>query len=852
MKIPGFVREHSWRRLRRLSLASASFGILLLLLAGALLTWSLTFYATTDAGHTTELLSRVQHLLRTLDDLETGQRGFLITGAERYLEPYRAAVARVEPELKGLAGIVSTDPIASARLSEISTLTREKISELEETIQLRREQGEDAARAIVLTDRGLRRINEIRGLIEQIEVDASARLAARAENQQKHIRRMELAALGGLLLGLIFILLVAKNIARIERSASMSEEGRKQQEGEFSQLADSIPQLAWMANADGWIFWYNRRWFEFTGTTPEQMEGWGWKVVHDPSILPIVMERWSASIATGKAFEMEFPLRGADGKFRSFLTRVMPLKNRQSEVVRWFGTNTDITDRVNAERDTAEFAAIVESSHDAIVGKDLNGFIVSWNPGAEKLYGYSRAEILGQSMHVLFPPDNLAEEDEILRRIRRGEVVDSHESTRITKAGEKVIVAVAVSSIRNKAGHIIGASHIARDITERKKFEVSMLETQKLETLGVLAGGIAHDFNNLLTGIMGNASLVMERMPVGNSDRVLLDAVLSASERAAALTGQLLAYAGKGRFVREPVDLSDVTRQIVQLVEASIPRKVSLILNLGRNLPLVEGDVSQLQQVIMNLVINGAEAIGNESGTVTVKTWIEDNDGHSLHTAVPSPNWTPGPSVALEVIDTGSGMNEETLSKIFDPFFTTKFTGRGLGLASVQGIIRRHHGTLEVSSTLGRGSRFRVLLPATSKRGSFTAGEKPIDPLQGHGHLLVVEDDQEIRRFVLSVLEQYGYSVEMAHNGRQAVEIFARNPAAFQLVFMDLTMPVMNGEEALRHLRIIRPGIPILLTSGYDSNAAIRDLTGQGVIGFIQKPFTARKLAEKIKESLPA
>ncbi len=252
-------------------------------------------------------------------------------------------------------------------------------------------------------------------------------------------------------------------------NASALEGSRHESEERFRVMAESIPQLAWLASPDGYNYWYNQRWYRYTGTTPEQMEGWGWQRVHDPDVLPAVLERWRESIATGKAFDMVFPLRGADGNFRQFLTRVEPVKDADGNVVQWCGTNTDITERKLMEDDRARLAAIVESSEDAIIGKNLDGEITFWNHAAEGMYGYSAEEAIGKPISILAPPDVHNEYPSILKKIRNSEVVDNFEARRRRKNGDLIDVSLSVSPIKDASGRIIGASTIARDITERKK-----------------------------------------------------------------------------------------------------------------------------------------------------------------------------------------------------------------------------------------------------------------------------------------------------------------------------------------------------------------------------------------------
>ena len=495
-------------------------------------------------------------------------------------------------------------------------------------------------------------------------------------------------------------------------------------------------------------------------------------------------------------------------------------------------------------------AAIVESSEDAIIGKGLSGIVESWNPGAERLYGYSREEMAGRSMSLLVPPDRPDEEARILRAIQAGEPVRHFETVRVRKNGDRIAVSLTISPIVDTDGTIVGASHVARDITEDREFEERMQQMQKLEGLGVLAGGIAHDFNNLLTGMLGNAGLALDALPEGSPARAGLLDVVRGIERASALTRQILAYAGKGRSVVESLSLSEIVKEIAHLIEALIPRNVHLLLELDSALPFIEGDAGQLQQVIMNLVLNGAEAIGDAGGSVIVRTGPQEVDDLYVRAALPGWPLAAGRYAALEVHDTGCGMDEATQARIFDPFFTTKVKGRGLGLAAVIGIVRGHRGALRVYSAPGQGSAFKVLLPAFAEPSPSLREDESVRSLQGSGRVLVADDEELIRTFAKAALEHFGYTVTLARDGQEAVDLFTRDPKAFDLVFLDFTMPVMNGEEVFRHLQIARPGVPVLLSSGFNETSAVRHFAGKGLAGFIQKPYSTRSLAERVKATL--
>jgi signal transduction histidine kinase len=391
---------------------------------------------------------------------------------------------------------------------------------------------------------------------------------------------------------------------------------------------------------------------------------------------------------------------------------------------------------------------------------------------------------------------------------------------------------------------------------ERRRMEEHVRQNQKMESLGVLAGGVAHDFNNLLVAIMGNASLAMDMLPASSPLVGLLDDVVMASQKAAELTRQMLAYAGKGRFVSEPTNVSTLVRDITDLVRTSISKKVRVDLRLAHDLPLIEGDPTQIQQVIMNLLINGAEAIGDRQGVVTVVTGVQQQDRANSTGSFNMQDMTPGPYVFLQVSDNGCGMDEATRLRIFEPFFTTKFTGRGLGLAAALGIVRAHKGALKVESQPGRGSSFEILFPAlTGTQEPKPAAEpEPVSrrTAQVVGHILVVDDEEMVRRMAKAALEKRGYTVLLAEDGQRAVDVMATLSDQIGLVLLDLTMPEMGGPETFHRLRAIRPELDVILTSGFDETQALQGFDADEAPCFLQKPYTGETLAEKVRSILGA
>jgi len=492
----------------------------------------------------------------------------------------------------------------------------------------------------------------------------------------------------------------------------------------------------------------------------------------------------------------------------------------------------------------ARLAGIVNSAMDAILLVDDRSCIFMFNPAAERIFCVPSAEALHQPLSRFIPDLELRAGS---KQTESG--VPSHVELRGIRRGEPDIeLEVTLAPMQSTSRRFFTV--IARDVTQRKELERHLLQKDKLESLGLLAGGIAHDFNNLLVGIMGNSSLALETISSNNPARPMLKDVMMASETAANLTRQLLAYAGKGRFVTEAVDLSDLVRQINTLLMTSIRKNVQLRLELSGDLPAVEADLAQMQQVIMNLVLNAAEAIGEVEGTVLITTGLQYVDEDYIGTVLVPANIGPGDYVCLQVHDTGSGMTQETMDRIFDPFFTTKLTGRGLGLAAVLGIVRGHKGAIKVYSTLGQGTTFKLLFPASLQRAG--APHAPVDlqvPAEGET-VLVVDDEQIVRRSAKAMLERNGYSVVLAENGKEAVELFQVLADKIDIVLLDMTMPVMGGEETFRHLKTLRPDVRVLLSSGYNEVEAVRRFAGKGLVGFIQKPYSALTLVNKVRAAL--
>ncbi len=480
---------------------------------------------------------------------------------------------------------------------------------------------------------------------------------------------------------------------------------------------------------------------------------------------------------------------------------------------------------------------LIDSSPMGIGATDAAGRITIWNPAAERILGFRKESVVGGSMPFPLPLDSSGHERE----------------TRVQRAdGQEIEILCSVAPVdpRDPAAGFIA---MFLDITERQRMRQQADQMRRMESLGVLAGGVAHDFNNLLTGIIGNASLCLYSLDDKAELQVLLQEVLKAGERAATLTRQLLAYAGKARFVAAPLNLSELARELA--AKAAVPgqnKQIAIQFDLESHIPLVEADSAHLGQVIHSLLTNSLEAIeAKGAGTLDIRTFSESISPGMIPLDASGESLQPGRYVVLEIRDSGVGMDRDTLARIFEPFFSTKFTGRGLGLSAALGIVRQHRGTITAQSVPGNGSTFRIYLPALEKPPVEAAGPDPFSDIpKGAGQILVVDDEETVRTTIRRSLELWGYQVVLAENGQAALEVLPQLKPRLRAVFLDLTMPVMGGEEALRHVRRIEPDVPVILISGYAEAETMVNVSGPS--SFLQKPFSAEQLGKKLCDVLQA
>jgi two-component system cell cycle sensor histidine kinase/response regulator CckA len=504
--------------------------------------------------------------------------------------------------------------------------------------------------------------------------------------------------------------------------------------------------------------------------------------------------------------------------------------------------------------------AIASNAAEALFLVDSEGRTTFANPSAVQMFGWSHEELIGQFFHAKLHsrrPDGSPypiSECPHMQVLVSGQTLRGQDDFFIHKDGRMLPVTCSTAPIKGD-GAIAGAVLVVRDVSEERDSEEALRQSQKLESIGVLAGGIAHDFNNLLTGIMGNAGLARRAVLGGHKERAanLLQDVLKASERAADLTRQLLAYAGKGQFVIQAVDLGKLVTEVSTLIRASISKKITLVMDIPDECPPIEGDRTQLQQLVMNLVINGGEAIGDEPGTLTLHIRTEHFTERRERIRTQGFPIFAGDYVRVDVTDTGAGMDKETRKRIFEPFFTTKFLGRGLGLSAALGIVRGHRGAIGVASEPEKGTTFTILLPVLHAPQRLRRSVPEIYPerdIRGAGTVLVADDDPMVRSLAASVLREAGYTVELADDGIQAVERLRELGSKVSLVLLDLTMPKLAGAEAAVELRRLQPDIPIVAMSGYGDIEVMERFSGARIDDYLPKPFSPEQLAAKVRDAL--
>ena len=651
------------------------------------------------------------------------------------------------------------------------------------------------------------------------------------------------------------------DIRRREEAEDLLRASEQQLQG----LLENSPNAIFFKDTDGRYLTVNKRFAELHGRTREEFIG-----KSDPDVFPPEVgarNRMSDTrvISSGKPVELEDSIMLPDGAHTSIVHK-FPLIDGSGQVRGLCGIATDITERKRAEAEIRESRRQLESLLGQLPGMAFRyvndgKFTPAYvSRGALGLTGHTSKEFLEKQVtleDVIHPEDRELLRNTIAAAVRKRRSFEV-EYRLIDRNGQMKWVLERGQGIYDDEGNLLFIEGLAIDITQRKDAEAEkllverrLLEGQKLESIGVLAGGIAHDFNNLLTGIIGNANLASLELPSNSSVQQNLKQIETASQRAAELCQQMLAYAGKGRFVVQRVEVSAMIESTVPLLRASISKRATVHFQLQPELPSIMADATQVRQIVMNLVLNASESLGDRDGDVVLATSLVRPPRDFFEGAVLTPPDINLDFVRVEVRDTGSGMTPETMAKIFDPFFTTKFAGRGLGLAAVLGIIRSHRGGLKVRSSPGKGSTFSVFLPAVSGQHDTTPPRRTsATPFKQEGMALVIDDEDHVLKVTAGMLVSCGLAVEMAHDGYEGVDLYRAKPHKFDLVVLDMTMPRLSGEETLALLREVNPDVRVLFMSGYNRREVVDSMADSRFLSFIQKPFTLDSLREQLKVML--
>jgi PAS domain S-box-containing protein len=627
-------------------------------------------------------------------------------------------------------------------------------------------------------------------------------------------------------------------------------------------LLENSPSAIFMKDVQGRYITVNRRYAEMHGRSRENFVGKSDLDLFPPEVASRLRLSDARVLSSGKAIELEDTMALPQGTHTSIIHK-FPLMDQDGNIHGLCGIATDISERKRAEAEIRESRRQLESMLGQLPGmafryvNDGQFTPVYVSRGAVGLTGYSARDFiegLVKLESVIHPDDREHARVAIASAVRKRRSFEV-EYRLIDRSGREKWVLERGQGVYDEEGKLLFVEGLAIDITQRKDAESEkllverrLLEGQKLESIGVLAGGIAHDFNNLLTGIMGNANLAALEISPNSRVQQNLKQIEIASQRAAELCQQMLAYAGKGRFVVQRVELGSLVESTVPLLRASISKKAELHFDLETGLPSIVADPTQMRQIVMNLVINASEALGEQDGEIFITTRLVRPTADYFGGAALTPPELNQDFVLFQVRDTGCGMSAETLAKIFDPFFTTKFAGRGLGLAAVQGIIRSHKGGLKVTSSPGAGATFTLLFPVTGGATEANPTRRTTStPWRQEGLALIIDDEDHVRGVTEGMLHSCGMRTESARDGYEGVDLFRAKPHEFDVVVLDMTMPRLTGEETLQYLREVRPDVRVLFMSGYNRREVVDTLAGSGVLSFIQKPFTLDGLREQLK-----
>ncbi|HEY9153779.1 MAG TPA: PAS domain S-box protein, partial [Opitutaceae bacterium] len=636
-------------------------------------------------------------------------------------------------------------------------------------------------------------------------------------------------------------------VPSIERALAESADrrGRREAEGalrrserRYRALINAIAQIVWSTGPHGENPTANPSWSEFTGT-PTEADPLGWLSTLHPDDREKVRAAWTESLSTLRPYDVEFRVKRADGEWRYMHARAVPQIRDDNTIEEWVGICFDITERKNDQRKLREQAEVITQARDAVVIADLEGRITFWNRGAERLYGWTAAEAIGRKGDELFDERTIEATRTPLKEIMvrgswNGELVMRNRELR------PLFVDVSISLVYDDTGKPKARLSIATDITEKKNLEEQFLRAQRMDNLGLLAAGISHDLNNILAPILMIGPLLRSRL-FDSSDHKLVDTLEQSAQRGADMVHQILSFARGASGELGLIQIRHLLKDILQIIESTFPKNVVVRHNIDSHLSAVRANPTQIHQLLLNLCVNARDAMP-EGGTLTINA--EDrtipqisHDGEH--------NTRAGNYVVIEVADTGTGIAPEVFARMWEPFYTTKGgKGTGLGLSTVRGIIETHQGFIEAQTELGRGTTFRVYLPALKGLENHHNTATPFEAPHGQNEtVLIVDDEEHLREMIGTTLSSYDYKTIVAQSPADAIEQASINRDRIRVLITDVSMPIINGNALASIVRRLVPGIKVLVISGHTNTEPFGDL-------FLAKPFKSDALLEALDQLL--
>lgn len=796
--------------------------------------------------HSYQVQNGIAEVLTLAKDGETGQRGFLITGQPRFLEPYDTARDRLPDALHNLHELTADNPEQSQTFEQLQKVTYHRLELLEKIVH-ERVTNPRAGLDTGSLDLGKLEMDKIRLLAREMGAREDILLEHRKEVADQAVHQAQLYGSFILIALIVIVVLIYLQINGMAKRRRESDALRLS-ESRFRMIADKVPSILWQVDAQGGPLFINRTWYEYTGSTPEDYaKDGGQRFIH-PEDWPKVMEGLQQAIKFSKPWQGEFRIRSRRSTYGWFMGQGVPLFTPDGSLECFIGQSVEITELHLAHEELLaekqRLSVTLHSIGDGVVTTDTNGCVSLLNREGEYLTGWSQAEAAGQPLHEVFRIvhefTRLPIENPVKRVLRTGRTVElANHTVLIARDGRERIIADSAAPIRDAAGGIVGTVLVFRDSTQKEKLAEEMMRSSKLESLGVLAGGIAHDFNNLLATVLGNISMI-ERFPDDRTGAVTcVSEARQACLRAKDLTQQLLTFAKGGVPVKKLASLKEVLIESTRF--ALHGSSAEVVYDIAPNLFSIMMDSSQISQVLHNIVLNASQAMP-AGGVVKVR-------------AANALDHPAGKMVHIAISDTGTGIKPEHQIKIFDPYFTTKPNGTGLGLASAYSIIKKHEGELSVESVPGHGTTFHIYLPAEDEQVDAHCVSAVRDGIvSGQGHLLVLEDDRMLARMLKLMLTNLGYDATVAYTGNQAIEIYREAMTSSQFFdgcILDLTLTgSINGAETLDHILQIDPNVRALVCSGYSNDQIVADFKKHGFCGMVTKPYAIEDISHAVHEML--